>query len=139
MTTTDVTELQALCREWQERLNLTNWTINVEIKRYHEMPDEWGGSCDYKPVNLDAWIYLLHPGDTEGMELMRPFDMEKMLVHELLHIHFSAFFEKEPGLIHVAQEQTIEQIARALVRLKRQIGVAQTGAGYDSSYTGIAS
>ena len=32
MITTDVKELQQLCREWQERLNLTNWRVSVRIR-----------------------------------------------------------------------------------------------------------
>ena len=65
---------------------------------------------------------MLHPSAFNPDELIEPYDMAVHLVHELLHLHFASFMnDDENSLIHVAQEQAIEDIARALVKLKRDM------------------
>ena len=132
MTTTDVEVMRSLCREWQERLGLLHWHINLRIERHFNMPDNIWGNCSWTLSTLKATIKILHPEDYDpDLEGLDERDMEQILVHEILHLHFAPFdetpkdsdgnFASSRGIM---QEQAIEQISQALVNLKRSDAVA---------------
>lgn len=108
--------------------------VKVEIKRNYNMDDDLSGLCTTRLKLLEAWIDIRHPDEVDPESLL-PYDMEKTLVHELLHIHFAPFFEDDPSqkLKNLAQEQAIENIARALVKLKRGPDIANS-IGWDGPH-----
>jgi len=112
-------QLEALCREWQGILRLQDWDVKPELVRRFDLLDESRqGECQYELQLKAAVIRVLRAEDLPPSPW--PADLEKTLVHELLHLHFAPFMpEPEEGLRHVAAEQAIELIAEALVRLKR--------------------
>lgn len=113
-------QLEALCREWQGVLRLQDWDVKVKLARQREFSNPSAmGECRWTLPNKQALILLVdpvdYPDDTEW-----PYDMEQVLVHELLHLHaaaFDAFEDDSPQ--DVALEQMIECLACGLVRLKR--------------------
>lgn len=110
--------METILAEWKERLGLNDWTIKL-TPNVHRLPDEDGcGYTDWSETGKSAHIYLLHP-DEYGERIV-PYDQEKTLVHELLHLKFSLLhsMEKEDlqgRLLH----QLIDDMAKALVKAKR--------------------
>ena len=91
-------ELEKLCKEWQDKLHLQNWDIIVKIcrKTEFELSDVTGENCWDLRV-CKSYIRILDPIDY--LKTSWPYDMEVVLVHELLHLHFMSFEPKE-GLEH---------------------------------------
>ena len=119
-------ELIKLCREWQECLRLEFWSIALRIARAREFDLENSqGECHWTLSTAVATIKILDPADYP----ITPFkqDMEKTLVHELLHLHFCSFDTTEPkSLAESMMERTIDHLARALVTLKREAKEVKT-------------
>jgi hypothetical protein len=113
-------ELRAKCAEWQRILRLQDWDVVVSIDRARDMTlSEVDGECEWTLASKQARIRILDPMDFPP-DSKWPQDMEQILVHELLHLHFAPFDRFERGsLEHVAMEQAIDLIASALVKLKR--------------------
>jgi hypothetical protein len=65
-----------------------------------------------------AVIRILKADDYES-SVSIPQDMERSVVHELLHLHFATVSPDEHPLAQIAQEQAINAIAQTLVDLKR--------------------
>jgi hypothetical protein len=110
-------ELNQLCREWQERLGLLHWRVNLFIKRSHDLKVRHG-ECHYTLSRQQASIWLLDPND-HSCYCQFPYDMEEVLVHEILHLHFAPFAAEDDTPEDTRQEQVIETLAVALVKLKR--------------------
>ena len=110
--------MEELLKEWQNRLNLNDWTIKLSAN-VHNMPDgECCGHTDWNETVKAAHIYLLHP-DEYGDRVV-PYDQEKTLVHELLHIKFTFLHNQtEEDLQGRILHQLIDEIACALVDAKR--------------------
>lgn len=113
-------ELKQLCKEWQEILRLQNWDIEADICRSDEfnVPNRTGENCWDLSIGK-AYIRVLHPVDYK--KSVWPHDMELVLVHELLHLYFIVFSPEEENTIkHSFMENTIETLAKVLVRLRRE-------------------
>lgn len=109
--------LDELLAEWQKTLRLQDWGIQVLLGRIFDMVDEnTTGQCTWRLSNKTALIRILDPSDYNP-SFLRPCDVEKTLVHELLHLHFAPFcpLGSETDL----HEQAIEAIATGLVKAKR--------------------
>jgi len=112
-------ELKGALDRWQARLRLSDWEIKARIVRAVAMarPDANAEVAVYLKAKR-ATITLCHPEDyairNDGLW---PYDMERYLVHELLHVPMKAFApdsEDEPDK-HILMEQFIESMASALV------------------------
>lgn len=118
-------DLAALCEDWQRILRLQDWDLApLLISRRESEKLEIDGQCVCWMKTKQAIIRILTPDAEPGAgELYDhfPHDAEETLVHELLELHFDPF-KKQKGPDHEAQEQAINLIANALVRLKRQKG-----------------
>ena len=113
-------ELQELCKEWQDRLRLNAWDIMVNLYRSREFFNEnCVGENTYEFKKQESTIRILDPVDFDPNTNF-PQDMEVVLVHELLHLLFASFEPEDGTLQHDMMEQTIEQIAKVLVSLKRE-------------------
>jgi hypothetical protein len=114
-------QLQERLAHWQRVLKLQDWTVFVVIARDHEMDEESNaGEIDVKLAQRIAKIWLRDPIDYTGRQWV-PIDLERVLVHEMLHIHFEALWpKKRDASCHVAEEQAINAIADALILLDRK-------------------
>ena len=81
-----MSEGQRLLKEWQSRLGLQEWKIRlVEGCKQDDMTvPNCSGCTEWTECNKTARIEMLDPNDYgEGIV---PYDFEKTLVHELLHL-----------------------------------------------------
>ena len=108
-------------QEWQERLGLTDWRISLhDCMPVGEMMEENVSGCtEFQEVNKTARIEILDP-DEYG-ERVIPFDYERILVHELLHLKLCLISETfgEDTLQERVAHQLIDDLARALIDAKR--------------------
>ncbi len=111
--------MSELLKEWQDRLFLQNWKIVLRdnCKPDDMMRKESWGDCDVDEVNEAALIEIADP--TCFVEKILPFDYEKVLVHELLHIKFTLLDGYDNDLQNRYVHVLIDEMARALVDAKR--------------------
>jgi hypothetical protein len=111
--------------KWQKILRCQDWDIDVSVDRYSKMVE--GGLAGY--IHRDythkyAHVHLIDPVDIDKSTWHEdntfPYDMEQVLVHELLHLGTNYFEPDEDGIMNDQVEQFIDQMAWALVRLDRQ-------------------
>jgi hypothetical protein len=107
-------------QEWQERLGLQEWRISLnDCMSQKEMTEEnASGFTEFQEVNKTARIEIMDP-DEYG-ERVIPFDYERILVHELLHLKLCLISETfgEDTLQERVAHQLIDDMARALVDAK---------------------
>lgn len=107
-------ELKALCKKWQQILRLQDWDVEVCFVRQFEIEDA-DARCFPKLTRKEAKIKILNPIDFTGERLEgagTPRDIESLLIHELLHLHFDPFWCEEKEL---EMEQAIHSLAKAFV------------------------
>lgn len=107
--------------EWQKRLGLEDWRISLrDCVPGEEMPAEnVAGFTEFQEVNKTARIDIMDPDDFG--ERVIPFEYERILVHELLHLKLcliSETFGEDPLRERVAH-QLIDDLARAFVDAKQ--------------------
>jgi hypothetical protein len=99
-----------------------DWDVYIKFCRGRDMsiPDV-AGSCNWTLTKREASLRILDPIDYPD-DVVVDQDVERTVVHELLHLHFAPFMEdyKPDDLEHIAKEQAIETIAKTLVNLKRE-------------------
>lgn len=115
--------LQALLVEWQARLGLQGYVIEIQLVRSFTFGDHGTlGDCDMSHTKRRALIRMLEAQDHNDPDC-RYDDHETCLVHELLHIvmpmHLFAEKVNANDLRYLLYEQGIDQLARTLVALKR--------------------
>jgi hypothetical protein len=112
-------ELEKLCGEWVEVLGLTDWRIFVSIKRTDDMNLSCvDGEVKYTFIVKSAIINVLDHIDYPS-EMLFPQDMERILVHELLHLKMDRIFHAKGDYTEM-QHQLLNDMAVALVRVKRE-------------------
>ena len=109
-------QLKDLCKEWRNILRLNQWFINVRLcKQKCFINDNCDGEVEKVLASSKATIKILASEDYKDNY---PQDMEKILVHELLHLAFDTF-EPNGELKYALMEGVIERLAIVLVDLKR--------------------
>ena len=113
-------ELQELCRKWQTILRLQDWDVEAVFVRQSELED---ADARIFPTlaRKEAKIKILDPIDFHGERLKdsgTPTNIEMLLVHELLHLHFEPFWDNEEQKHELEMEQAIHSLAKSLVFLK---------------------
>ncbi len=104
---------------WQKVLRLQDWNIQAVVVRRRDMELECvQGECEPQLSNKRATIRLLDPVDYLP-DNEWPQDMERTLVHELLHLHMEPFCYDLEGVENGLMEQAICCIADGLVALHR--------------------
>lgn len=117
-----VTE-QNLLKEWQERLGLQDWVIALRINcKQEDMElEDVNGETTWTTSIKSALIKII--SKEEYGERILPYDFEKVLVHELLHLKFGLLDQKitsyESDVAYEVRHQLIDDLARALVMAKR--------------------
>ena len=111
-------ELVRKVEEWTDCLGLQDWTITV-LRRVHIDGDDCG-LVEYVESTKSAVISLLMSDAYDEGEYSEPYDMERTLVHELLHCKFALLYsDDEKDLQSRIVHQLIDDMARALVQAKR--------------------
>lgn len=109
--------LVELCRKWQRILRLQDWDIKVQVV-YNLVSSQ--AEVVYRLPKRMAVVKVLHPDAYEEKDFLWPQDMEKSLVHELLHLHLAAWRADDGTLEGAVKEQAIDAIASALVESDRR-------------------
>lgn len=111
---------------WQQVLRLQDWNVDARVARAHEMVGDQQpiAQCDIYEQRKDAVLRVLHPMDLPTVSQHFLFGEEKdydlSIVHELMHLHFQPFQSAADTAQGLAQEQCIETVSRALLRLYRE-------------------
>lgn len=119
-------KLKAMLEQWQKRLRMQDWDIQISHKRWREMQGDSGtvpwGRAMFNRQHADAEIEILHPDDyeqcTDPNHCKRTHggdDIEVTVVHELLHIKFPGIQERDGKRCTDDEELAINQVANALV------------------------
>lgn len=114
-------KMQELLKEWQHRLMLDDWRIELEANcipcRF--AIQEACGESEWEESIKTAVIKILDKRDYGNRIL--PYDEEQTLVHELLHLKFSLLDNSgnkvQDRLIH----QLVDELSRAFVAAKRHM------------------
>lgn len=113
-------EVQRLLEWWQPVLRLQDFDFEVCIKREHEFSGAGrAGECHQNPRTQHVRIYLLNPVDWYDAD-WKPYDMEFVLVHEMLHVRLR-HFELATGAQYDEQELSIDVLAHAVVSFSRRL------------------
>lgn len=80
---------EKLLEKWQERLKLTDWKIVLYTACNTSETEGGVAVTDWDEVHKAATIKVINP--SQYGERIIPFDFEKTLIHELLHIKFALF------------------------------------------------
>lgn len=105
---------------WQKVLRLQDWCVKVRLARERDFCHPAQGESEWVLQTKVAIIRVLDSADYSPYCIL-PQDMEKTLVHELLHLHFAPFNTEKGTAEDVAQEQAIDCIATGLVALCRNM------------------
>lgn len=109
-----INEELALLEKWKRKLCLQEWRIKLLTNlRPEEMTMDGVAGCTvWSEAIKTARIEIIDPvyyGDR-----IVPFDFEKTLVHELLHLKFSFWCQNEDDVGDRVMHQMIDDLARAL-------------------------
>lgn len=107
-----------LLKEWQDRLGLQDWTIKLNDNvPADEMEEDSSGCVEWQESCKAALISILDPKDYGDRVV--PFDYEKTLVHELLHLKLCLVSDKVGDIQERYMHQIIDDLARAFVDTKK--------------------
>lgn len=115
-----------LLKEWQTRLAMLDWRIDLNVDCEQEDcmigTTECAGTTEYVVSNKQAIINIVKE-ETYNKKNSYKFDFEEILVHELLHCKFSLiqFNERtfEEAVTYNVIHQYVDDLAKALVAAKR--------------------
>ena len=112
--------LEELLEEWKSILHLEQWDIELRRSRQIDFLEEDNqGEVTFNKVECQAIIRILDHTDSVDTPFKQ--DMEKTLVHELLHLIYADFEpEDSNSLQYTLWHRSIDSMARVLVSLKRK-------------------
>lgn len=104
-----------LLNKWKARLGLYDWRIELRTKMKPQdmMMENVAGCTDWSESIKTARIEIIDP-EYYGERIV-PFDFEKTLIHELLHLKFSFWCQNENDIGDRLMHQIIDDLARAFV------------------------
>ena len=105
----------ALLEKWKRKLCLQEWRIKLLTRlRPEEMTiaDTAAGCTEWSEVNKVARIEIIDPA-YYGTRIV-PFNFEKTLVHELLHLKITFWCQNDDDVSDRIMHQIIDDLARAL-------------------------
>jgi hypothetical protein len=113
-------DLAQLATEWQTRLRLLDWRLQLEYVTDLATPDGRAayGLCVPFVDAKRAKIYLRDPETSKPTASTGP-SVEETFVHELLHLHFAPLSGNSSAEI-AAEEQAVWSIAEAIMSAKSQ-------------------
>lgn len=104
---------EAMLEYWQKRLCLNEWRIKLVTGCKPEEMTLYGvaGCTDWSEAIKTARIEIIDP-QYYGDRIV-PFNLEKTLVHELLHLKLSFWCQSDSDIPDRAMHQIIDDLARA--------------------------
>ena len=112
--------MDKLLKEWQHRLRLDDWKIVLkeDCSPNDMVLKDVVGETEFEEVNKCAVIRIITEKDY-GNRII-PFNFEKTLIHELLHLKFCLLGESGNDLQNRIVHQLIEDMSKALVDAKEK-------------------
>ena len=100
---------------WQERMNLKDWKIRVELVRADKLEPRTLGNVHWDTDTKSATIGVLSPLDYQLPYNAMLADMEVTVVHELVHIELASLPRSEAS--RGTEEHAVNEISAALLNL----------------------
>ncbi len=100
---------------WQDRMNLKDWNIQVELVRADQLEPKTLGNIRWDTNIKAASISVLSPLDYKLAYEPMLKDMEFTIVHELVHLELASLPKSEAS--RRIEEHAVNEIADALLRL----------------------
>ncbi len=125
-------DLEPLVQKWAAILKLQDWEVLARYARDWDIRERSEGQATISIRLKTCTIRILDPVDY--CDSSWPQDVERVLVHELIHCHLE-FFGKAEGVADDMREQAVESLTRALIGLDRRSATLE-GAGAAPSTTG---
>ena len=126
---TATNEELALLEKWKRKLCLQEWRIKLltRLRPEEMMVRNTAGCTEWSEAIKTARIEIINPA-CYGDRIV-PFDFEKTLVHELLHLKFSFWCQNEDDVSDRVMHQMIDDLARALTEKRKceENGDGQSG------------
>lgn len=122
-------DLRRLMLKWQKRFRLMDWDITIQF-------DREDGICDLR----GAWAMCFCTGPIRAVDIIikhhkfsenKDYDIEVVLVHELLHIFWSGIHHKDSAGNQL-EEQMVDTLSILLVDLERHGSKAGRPIPFDS-------
>ena len=116
---TATNEELTLLEKWKRKLCLQEWRIRVKTQlRAEEVTmNDVAGCSEWSESIKTARIEIIDPA-YYGDRIV-PFDFEKTLVHEMLHLKFSFWCQNEDDIGDRIMHQMIDDLARALTEKRK--------------------
>jgi hypothetical protein len=113
-------QLDKWLKEWQNILRLQDWDIRIRLVKQPELVREGiEGESQVQQTNKTGSIRILHPDEYNARWKPGTQNIERVLVHELLHFHLDGL--DVPESRHRELEQAIECIEPALTALHHMV------------------
>jgi hypothetical protein len=103
---------------WQDRMNLKNWNIRVQLARASQLEAKTLGNIHWDTNLKTATIRVLSPEDYKLPYQAMLDDMEFTIVHELVHLELASLPRSEAS--RRVEERAVNEIATALLKLARR-------------------
>lgn len=102
-----------LLNKWKARLGLYDWRIELQTRMNPQdmTMENVAGCTDWSEAIKTARIEIVDP-EYYGERIV-PFDFEKTLIHELLHLKFSFWCQGTDDIGDRLMHQVIDDLARA--------------------------
>jgi len=113
-TTVTQAQVDRWLRLWQQRLALEEWKIDARIVRQRDLNPDTLGNLKWTSTNHTAAIKVLDPRDYDMPAAQIPADIERTVVHELVHLELSVL--PRDGSRKV-EEQVVNRMTEALLEL----------------------
>ncbi len=107
-------------RIWQQRLDLTNWKIQINLLRSYQLEAGTLGNIHWDTDARQATIAVLSSYDYKMPFQDMLNDMEFTVVHELVHLHLASLPHSEAS--RRIEEHAVNELAGALLRLAGRWG-----------------
>jgi hypothetical protein len=102
---------------WQERLNLTQWQIRINLVRAAELEPRTLGNIHWDTETKQATIAVLSSYDYRLPYEAMLDDMEFTVVHELVHLELATLPRSDAS--RREEEHAVNELARALLKLAK--------------------
>ena len=105
-------------KTWQDRMNLKDWDIRVELVRADRLEPKTLGNIHWDTDVKSAIIMVLSPRDYKLPFKPMLEDMEFTVVHELVHLELASLPRSDAS--RRVEEHAVNEIATALLKLARR-------------------
>jgi hypothetical protein len=109
------TLIQEKLAVWQQRLKLDEWTISIVMSHPRDLKPKTLGNIHWDPEKKSAVIRVLDVADYRMPLPEALLDIERTVVHELIHLELSTLPTNEGS--RREEERAVNKIAEALLQL----------------------